>query len=201
MLRKLFSRIYQALILISLGLLFISTAVGAQPDPIETQEITKLKINLATQSLLVLGKEDLLIKQIPVSTGRRGYPTPPGQYSVRSKARRAYSQKYEAMMLNWMAISRNGEYGIHALQGKSYERHLGRPASHGCIRVSFANSVYLYNNVIIGTEVEIVYVPKDMEKTLYREPVDLLSNPILKVFGLVDALWKPSEILLFIPRF
>jgi hypothetical protein len=52
---------------------------------------------------------------------------------------------------------------MHALEGHSYERHLGHVASHGCIRLSHVNAQWLYEWVEIGIQGEIV--------AEYTEPV------------------------------
>ena len=108
-----------------------------------------------------------IISTHPVSTGVAGHRTPPGDYAVRRKSPKAWSNKYECMMLNWMAITYDGQFGIHALQGRSYLRRLGKPASHGCIRLSHEDARVMYEWADIGTPVTIVggfdpepYLPK-----------------------------------------
>jgi lipoprotein-anchoring transpeptidase ErfK/SrfK len=108
-----------------------------------------------------------IISTHPVSTGVAGHRTPPGDYGVRRKSLKAWSNKYECMMLNWMAITYDGQFGIHALQGRSYLKRLGRPASHGCIRLSHDDAKMMYEWADIGTPVTIVsefdpepYLPK-----------------------------------------
>ncbi len=69
-----------------------------------------------------------------VSTARRGYITPPGTYHPEMLARR------------WLphSIFFYGGFAIHG----SYEiSHLGRPASHGCVRLDPSNAVILFGLV------------------------------------------------------
>jgi lipoprotein-anchoring transpeptidase ErfK/SrfK len=82
--------------------------------------------------------------------------TPPGQYSVVNKSPKAYSQKYDAWMLHWMGLTKDGSYGMHGLEGSSYERRLGGVASHGCVRLSRAYAKELYSRVTVGMPVTIV---------------------------------------------
>jgi lipoprotein-anchoring transpeptidase ErfK/SrfK len=112
-------------------------------------------ISLADQLLYVF-EYGGIIQRFPVSTGRAGHSTPTGSYSVHSQALRAWSNKYECYMPHWMAITGDGQYGMHALEGTSYLAHLGSVASHGCIRLSPENATWLYGWVEIGTPVEIV---------------------------------------------
>ena len=69
--------------------------------------------------------------QWPVSTARWGYSTPNGSYRPEWLARKWFSRKYDWSPMPY-SIFFNGGYAIHG----SYEiAHLGRPASHGCIRL------------------------------------------------------------------
>ncbi len=75
-----------------------------------------------------------------VSTGRAGYYTPRGNFSVKRLARMHYSRKYDnAPMPNSLFF--HGGYAIH---GTNYVRQLGRPASHGCVRLAPGNAAALY---------------------------------------------------------
>ena len=68
--------------------------------------------------------------QWPVSTARWGYSTPNGSYRPERLARKWFSRKYDWSPMPY-SIFFDGGYAIHG----SYEiAHLGRPASHGCIR-------------------------------------------------------------------
>lgn len=72
----------------------------------------------------------------PVSTGARGYGTPSGTFRPQRLAARYFSQKYDnAPMHN--AVFFTGGYAIH---GTSHVANLGRPASHGCIRLHPSNA-------------------------------------------------------------
>jgi lipoprotein-anchoring transpeptidase ErfK/SrfK len=79
----------------------------------------------------------------PVSTARRGFRTPPGQYRVQRMERMWYSRKYDwAPMPNAMFF--RGGYAIH---GTGAVRQLGRPASHGCVRLAPGNARLLFDMV------------------------------------------------------
>jgi lipoprotein-anchoring transpeptidase ErfK/SrfK len=78
-----------------------------------------------------------------VSTARQGYYTPRGTYWVQRTAKVYYSRKYDnSPMPN--SVFFKGGYAIH---GSYYVRSLGRPASHGCVRLLPANAAKLYNLV------------------------------------------------------
>lgn len=79
----------------------------------------------------------------PVSTGRKGYNTPTGNFQPYLLKPMHYSSKYEnAPMPN--SIFFHGGYAIHATTAVN---SLGRPASHGCIRLSPRDAKWLYQLV------------------------------------------------------
>src|SRR5215203_394247 len=79
----------------------------------------------------------------PVSTARRGYRTPPGSYRVQRMERMWYSRKYHMSPMPYSLFFRGG-YAIH---GTNSIRQLGRPASHGCVRLHPGNAAALYRLV------------------------------------------------------
>jgi lipoprotein-anchoring transpeptidase ErfK/SrfK len=113
-------------------------------------------INIATQHIYECNASGEVLHEDKVSTGRPGFDTPPGNYTVHNKSPKAYSQKYTAWMLQWMAITGDGSYGMHGLEGSSYEKHLGHQASHGCIRISRKYAKDLYPRVKVGMPVKVV---------------------------------------------
>ena len=76
----------------------------------------------------------------PISSGRSGYPTPRGLFRPRALYTMVHSAKYgNAPMPH--SIFFHGQYAIH---GTDAVGHLGRPASHGCIRLSPGNAAVLF---------------------------------------------------------
>jgi len=75
-----------------------------------------------------------------VSTARRGYWTPVGVYRPYTLHRMHYSRKYHHSPMPWSVFFKGG-YAIH---GTNAIRRLGRPASHGCVRVHPRNAKKLY---------------------------------------------------------
>ncbi|MCI0468372.1 MAG: L,D-transpeptidase [Beijerinckiaceae bacterium] len=79
----------------------------------------------------------------PVSTARSGYITPRGTYHAQSLQRMHYSRKYHMSPMPH-SIFFAGGYAIHG----TYETGaLGRPASHGCVRLSPGHAAQLYHMV------------------------------------------------------
>jgi lipoprotein-anchoring transpeptidase ErfK/SrfK len=79
----------------------------------------------------------------PVSTARRGYRTPAGHYRVQRMERMWYSRKYDWSPMPHALFFRGG-YAIH---GTYSVRQLGRPASHGCVRLAPGNARTLFDMV------------------------------------------------------
>ncbi len=78
-----------------------------------------------------------------VSTARSGYYTPRGTFGVTRTAKIWYSRKYDnAPMPN--SVFFHGGFAIH---GTGHIGALGRPASHGCVRLHPSNAAALYSLV------------------------------------------------------
>jgi len=78
-----------------------------------------------------------------VSTARRGYITPPGTYHPERLAVHWFSSKYDNSPMPH-SIFFHGGYAIHG----TYEiSALGRPVSHGCVRLDPGNAAILFGLV------------------------------------------------------
>ena len=76
-----------------------------------------------------------------VSTGRHGYDTPSGTYTARSMNEIWYSKQWDdAPMPHAIFFTKKG----HAIHGTEETRKLGRPASHGCVRLAPENAGILF---------------------------------------------------------
>ncbi len=90
-----------------------------------------------------------------VSTGKRGWRTKPGFYTPFGQREKFYSTKWRMKMpyVTWI-----GEDGT-AIHGTYLTSKLGRPASHGCIRLSIRNAEKFYKlveqNGFWSTQVEV----------------------------------------------
>ncbi len=77
----------------------------------------------------------------PVSTGKRGYSTPSGTFTPTSMNEIWYSKQWDnAPMPHAIFYMKDG----HAIHGSYEVRNLGKPASHGCVRISPQNATLLY---------------------------------------------------------
>ena len=77
----------------------------------------------------------------PVSTGRASYDTPSGDFQPFRMEKDHYSREWDdAPMPNSIFFTKEG----HAIHGSYEVRNLGRPASHGCVRLAPQNAATLY---------------------------------------------------------
>jgi hypothetical protein len=80
----------------------------------------------------------------PVSTGLRAYDTPSGSYTPFRLEEDHYSKEWDdAPMPHSIFFTRQG----HAIHGTSHVRNIGRPASHGCVRLEPENARALFDLV------------------------------------------------------
>jgi L,D-transpeptidase catalytic domain len=76
----------------------------------------------------------------PVSTGVPGHDTPSGNYTAFRMEADHYSKEWDdAPMPHSIFFTKKG----HAIHG-SFARHIGGPASHGCVRLAPENAAKLY---------------------------------------------------------
>ena len=81
--------------------------------------------------------------QWKISSGRRGYHTPIGTFRPTMLARHWYSRKYDNSPMPYSIFFHHG-FAIH---GTNYVSRLGRPASHGCIRLHPSQAATLFSLV------------------------------------------------------
>lgn len=89
--------------------------------------------------------------------GHQAHPTTPhdhaGVFRVLSKSRSHWSNLYQVQMP--YAMRYHGGHYIHATSSNLYSL-LGRPASHGCNRMTLHDARQLYAMTPIGTRVEVI---------------------------------------------
>ncbi len=120
--------------------------------------VRSIQIDLKKQKLAYLIGGQIW-KEYPVSTGKVSMPTPTGTYKIINKSAKAWSKAYQLWMPYWLGLDR-GEFGIHELPlwpsgYREGANHLGKPVSHGCIRLGIGPAEYLFTRVDVGTEVTI----------------------------------------------
>lgn len=127
--------IFTVATLISIAILYFAFCPVARAE-------TNITVDKSDQTMTVESDEFGSFRW-PVSTARHGYTTPTGTFRPYSLQRMHYSKKYDnAPMPN--SIFFDGGYAIHATP---HVRNLGRPASHGCVRLHPSHAATLYDIV------------------------------------------------------
>lgn len=117
----------------------LSTSYQRRPNG---QNTLLAKVDLSSQKMEVY-INDRLWREWKISSGAKRYRTPTGQYRPTRLHKDWYSRKYNnAPMPN--SIFFHGGYAIH---GTEHVRSLGRPASHGCIRLHPEHASLLFDKV------------------------------------------------------
>lgn len=75
-----------------------------------------------------------------VSTGKKGFGTPTGTWSVKRMHKEYYSRKYNNAPMPY-SMFYNGGFAVH---GTYSTKQLGRPASKGCVRLAPGNAATLF---------------------------------------------------------
>lgn len=129
--------------------------VALNPDP-EQPFGDLIEISIDTQRLTAW-RNGAIVYRFKISTARPGYTTPTGRFKVLNKARRWWSRQWGVWMPD--ALRFHGSYFIHSLPyvsdpSKRLGGHrLGRPDSHGCVRVGLGDSLLLWEWASVGTPV------------------------------------------------
>ena len=76
-----------------------------------------------------------------ISSGRRGYETPTGHFGVMRMEADHYSDEYDQAPMPYAIFFSPRGLAIHGTS----ERGLGRPLSHGCVRLAVAHARQLFS--------------------------------------------------------
>jgi lipoprotein-anchoring transpeptidase ErfK/SrfK len=121
-----------------------SKSAGTQPlpNPATKKAGSAVLINIdKTKQKMTVFLDGVEKYDWPVSTGKAGYSTPSGTYTATSMNEVWYSKQYDnAPMPHSVFFMRDG----HAIHGSYEVKNLGKPLSHGCVRISPENAATLY---------------------------------------------------------
>lgn len=105
-----------------------------------TQIVARVSVSAQTLYVYLDGQ---LRYEWPVSTAGRGYETPRGEWSPTWLSRWHRSRQYNNAPMPFAIFYHEG-YAIHATEAIY---NLGRPASHGCVRLHPDNASLLFSMV------------------------------------------------------
>ncbi|MFA6393306.1 MAG: L,D-transpeptidase [Patescibacteria group bacterium] len=126
------------------------------PNP-EAKLAKRIEIDSGRTQTLSYFLGGVRLGKFQVSTGKPSMPTPKGEFLISSKIEKAWSRSYGLWMPYWLGM---GRFGIHELPVwpggyREGEDHLGKPVSHGCIRLGIGPAKTLYDWTEPGTKVSI----------------------------------------------
>jgi hypothetical protein len=139
-----------------------SMALIAAPAACEAR--VQITVDLSTQSMMVNGSNASY--SWPISSARGGYVTPQGTYGVQSLQTMHYSKKYHNSPMPH-SIFFHGGFAIHGTYDLA---NLGRPASHGCVRISPANAATLY--ALVRQEGATIHIVGSPTNATYAHAVE-----------------------------
>lgn len=117
-------------------------------------------VDLSGEHTVSVYRGDKLIRRMIASGGKPESPTPPGTYQLYTRGHSFWSAKFGEGAYFYVQFM--GDYLFHSVPfdesgAVKEEEHqkLGKPASHGCVRLSLADAKWFYDNVPDGTLVVI----------------------------------------------
>ena len=141
-----------------------------------TPDNTDVVVSISKQRVYLMCANEIVIDS-PISSGRRGHPTPTGNFHVREKELNHYSNIYGNFLDRGGRVVRSGvssridsaPSGTHfegapmkyfmRLTDEGVGMHIGilpgYPASHGCIRLPADIAPLIYSKVKTGTAVSV----------------------------------------------
>jgi hypothetical protein len=119
---------------------------------------TLLIVNLDTQRA-ILFRNGVPIAASTLSTGRPGYETPTGVFTILQKHVEHYSSKYDNAPMPFMQRLTWKGVALHAGYLPGY------PASHGCIRLPKEFARLLYGATKLGMTVVITRLPATLKRS------------------------------------
>ena len=142
----------------------------SSPGPKKAGSAILININKAKQKMTVF-VDGIEKYHWPVSTGRAGYSTPSGTYTATSMNEIWYSKEWDnSPMPHSIFFIKDG----HAIHGSYEVKNLGKPVSHGCVRISPENATTLYalvkQNGLENTQVVLTGVTPGGEFKSARAP-------------------------------
>jgi len=137
-----------------LGVLAVSMSASLAPCDDDGQATTREAIVLIDRQTIIFLEDGREANLALVSTGRAGYDTPIGEFSVLYRRRAPVSSSYNVRMPYWLCIHPSGQIGLHQtfLSGTNM---LGTRRSHGCIRMGENTARWSYDWLRVGSSVSV----------------------------------------------
>ncbi|NEG96101.1 L,D-transpeptidase family protein [Bifidobacterium sp. SMB2] len=132
---------------------------GAHVDLRKVRDLN-VRVSIAEQKTYILSGKTV-VYTMRCSTGMKG-STPTGRFKVQNRGEDFFNPNENMGAKYWVSWANYGEYLFHSVptdrQGRyivSEAEKLGRPASHGCVRLTVADAKWLYEQLPVDTPVTI----------------------------------------------
>jgi hypothetical protein len=156
----------------------VNTQISSNSETQSTSVAVRINIDKTKQKMTVFldGVEKY---DWPVSTGRAGYSTPSGTYTATSMNEVWYSKQWDnAPMPHSIFFKKDG----HAIHGSYEVESLGKPVSHGCVRIAPENAATLFalvkENGLEKTEVLLTGITPGGEYKVARRAGPRYGGPL-----------------------
>ncbi|MEQ1803032.1 MAG: L,D-transpeptidase [Gammaproteobacteria bacterium] len=134
-------------------------------------------------------RNGVLIGASTVSTGKKGYETPTGVFTILQKHEDHYSNVYDNAPMPFMQRLTWSGVALHA------GRLPGYPASHGCVRMPYDFAQKLYGATKTGLTV-VVSDAEQFPATVVNPglvaPVDATGAPVTEPSVVTETFWRPE---------
>lgn len=112
-----------------------------------------IDVDVSEQQVTIM-QGDEIVKTMTASTGVEGKETPLGTFQVQNRGDWFFSEKYQQGAKYWVSFKDWGIYLFHSLAMDKDQNvipeeaeKLGKPASHGCVRLAIDDAKWIYDNI------------------------------------------------------
>ncbi len=147
-----------------------------------------LVVSLPEQKAYVY-RNGVLIGASTVSTGKKGYETPTGVFTILQKSEDHYSNLYDDAPMPYMQRLTWSGVALHA------GRLPGYPASHGCVRMPYEFARKLFSVTKTGLTVVVSDEQEFSSRVAYpglTAPVDATGVPVSEPILAAEFAWQPE---------
>jgi len=147
-----------------------------------------LVVSLPEQKAFVY-RNGVLIGASTVSTGKKGYETPTGVFTILQKSEDHYSNLYDDAPMPYMQRLTWSGVALHA------GRLPGYPASHGCVRMPYEFARKLYSVTKTGLTVVVSDEQEFSRRVAYpglTAPVHATGVPVGELPLAAEFVWQPE---------
>lgn len=127
----------------------------------------RLELSISRRRVTLL-QNDQVLKSYPVAVGKAGWPTPVGDFEVKTKVRNpSWQNPFQGkgyvipggapdnpLGTRWLGFWTNGKNWI-GFHGTPNRASVGSAASHGCVRMYDEHIQELFELVAVGTPVKV----------------------------------------------